>query len=97
VVCGEAVAGGVEFSPAQGGALCLVHRRGMMTSKLPDADAAALESFVHGRLPDTPLDDRHVAAHRRLLLAFIRYHLAESRALPAMAFWDAESWNVTSS
>jgi DNA repair protein RecO (recombination protein O) len=97
VVCGDPITGSVAFSPAQGGALCPVHRRGMLTSKLPDADAAALQAFVHGRLPEGPLDARHAAAHRRLLLAFIRYHLAESRALPAMAFWDAESWNATSS
>lgn len=97
VVCGEPVTGGVAFSPSQGGALCAVHRRGNLTSKLPDNAAAALNAFVHGRLPDEPVDARHAAAHRRLLLAFIRHHLAESRALPAMAFWDAGSWNATSS
>ena len=97
VVCGEPVRGGVAFSPAQGGALCPVHRRGMLTSRLPDDAAAALQSFVHGQLPGAALDARHAAAHRRLLLSFIRYHLAENRALPAMAFWDAESWNTTSS
>src|SRR5205085_10920616 len=37
VVCGDAISGSVAFAPAQGGALCPVHRRGMHTSKLPDA------------------------------------------------------------
>ena len=37
------------------------------------------------------------AAHRRLLLSFIRHHLAEDRPLPAMAFWDKDAWTGTSS
>jgi DNA repair protein RecO (recombination protein O) len=97
VVCGETTSGAIAFSPAQGGALCAVHRRGVSTAALPDGDAAALQSLIEGRLPANAMDARHFAAHRRLLVGFIRHHLAENRALPAMAFWDAESWNVTSS
>ena len=36
-------------------------------------------------------------AHRRLLLSFIRIHLAEQREMPALAFWDQAAWNPTSS
>ena len=97
VVCGADIEGSVAFSAAQGGALCAIHRAGTRTSQLPDTDAHALARFTHGQLPETPLDPRHAAAHRRLLLAFIRHHLAENRPLPALTFWDAESWNVTSS
>jgi DNA repair protein RecO (recombination protein O) len=94
VICGEASDGAVAFSAAQGGALCSKHRRGERASSLGEPDAAALSAFISGRLPDAPLDSRHVAAHRRLLLSFIRHHLAEHRALPALAFWDAESWST---
>jgi DNA repair protein RecO (recombination protein O) len=97
VACGAAVSGALAFSAAQGGALCPAHRRGVRTAALRATDAAALAALVVGRLPDPPLDDRHAAAHRRLLLGFIRHHLAEQRELPAMAFWDAEAWNATSS
>jgi hypothetical protein len=86
----------VAFSPAQGGALCAGHRAGVTTSMLAESDAAALAALVGGRLPAL-LDARHAAAHRRLLLGFIRHHLAEHRPLPAMTFWDAEPWNTTSS
>ncbi len=87
----------VAFSAEQGGALCPVHRAAAPYRPLKPDDAAALAQLVTGRLPDPPLDARHAMAHRRLLVAFIRHHLAENRALPALAFWDAESWNATSS
>jgi DNA repair protein RecO (recombination protein O) len=96
-VCGAPLQGGVRFSAAQGGALCGAHGRGQGVTKLPSADRDALAALVAGRLPATPLDARHAAAHRRLLVAFIRHHVAEHRALPALAFWDAEAWNAASS
>lgn len=98
-VCGTELRedGGVAFAAAQGGALCATHRSGASTSKLAPADASALRALVQGRLPEPPLDARHEASHRRLLVAFIRHHLAEHRELPAMAFWDAAEWNATSS
>ena len=91
-VCGAVTSGALNFSAEQGGALCAIHKAGAPHRRLPEADAAALAELVRGRLPDPPLDARHAAAHRRLLVAFIRHHLAEQRALPAIAFWDAESW-----
>lgn len=98
-VCGAALPeeGGIAFSAEQGGALCAVHRAGAPYRQLRPPDAAALRELVRGRLPEPPLDARHAAAHRRALVTFIRHHLAENRALPAVAFWDAESWPATSS
>jgi DNA repair protein RecO (recombination protein O) len=97
VVCGSRLDGAVAFSSAQGGSLCATHRRGVKTAKLRDTDRAALEAMIGGRPPEVPLDARHAAAHRRLLLAFVRQHLAEQQPMPALAFWDAESWIGTSS
>ncbi len=97
VVCAEDVGDTLHFSAAQGGAVCARHRAGDRVSSLAPDDRAALASLVTGRLPEPPLDARHAAAHRRLLLGFIRWHVAEQHAMPALAFWDAESWNGTSS
>jgi DNA repair protein RecO (recombination protein O) len=97
-VCGAPVEAPVTFSAAQGGALCRSHRgEGAEHTRLAAADRDALAALVDGRWPDPPLDARHAAAHRRLLVTFIRHHLAEDRPLPALAFWDRESWNATSS
>src|ERR1041385_4568900 len=38
------------------------------------------------------LDDRHLAAHRRLLERYVRHHLAEGAELPALAFWAGRGW-----
>jgi DNA repair protein RecO (recombination protein O) len=97
VVCGTDIPGRLAFSAEQGGALCGSHRSGTRTSTLAPDDAAALAALIGGRFPEPPLDARHQAAHRRLLVGFVRHHLAEQRDLPALAFWDAESWNVTPS
>ncbi len=99
-VCGAATgqAATTYFSAALGGAVCGSHRSGAgAVNRLTAADRDALTSLAAGVLPEAPLDQRHAAAHRRLLLAFIRHHLAEDRPLPAMAFWDREAWNATSS
>jgi DNA repair protein RecO (recombination protein O) len=98
VACGTPVEGTIHFSAAQGGALCAAHRGGapgIATLRPPDRDA--LGALVGGVLPEPRLDARHAASHRRLLLAFIRHHLAEDRPLPAMTFWDRSAWTVTSS
>jgi DNA repair protein RecO (recombination protein O) len=97
-VCGAPIEGATHFSASLGGAVCVAHRGGAgSVAKLTARDRDALLSLVAGLLPEPPLDARHAAAHRRLLLAFIRHHLAEDRPLPAMAFWDKEAWNATSS
>jgi DNA repair protein RecO (recombination protein O) len=98
VACGTPVEGTIYFSAEQGGALCAAHRGGAGgVTKLVPSDREALAALVAGLLPEPRLDARHAASHRRLLLAFIRHHLAEDRPLPAMTFWDQHAWNVTSS
>jgi DNA repair protein RecO (recombination protein O) len=97
-VCGEPMDGAAFFSAVQGGALCREHRGDAARhTTLQPADRDALRALLDGRWPDPPLDVRHAAAHRRLLMTFIRHHLAEDRPLPALAFWDRESWNATAS
>jgi len=97
VVCGTPLEGALAFASAQGGALCDRHRRGVHVSALAVGDRAALAALIGGRLPDPPLDERHEASHRRLLVQFIRTHLAEHRPLPALAFWERQAWIPTSS
>ena len=100
VACGAPVAesGTVHFSASAGGAVCGAHRAGAGgIAKLAPLDRDALAALLGGLLPEPRLDARHAASHRRLLLSFIRYHLAEDRPLPAMAFWDQDAWNATSS
>ena len=97
-VCGAPVDGATHFSAALGGTLCGAHRSGAgSVAKLTARDREALAALVGGLLPEPALDARHAAAHRRLLLSFIRHHLAEDRPLPAMAFWDKDAWTGTSS
>ena len=38
------------------------------------------------------LDERHGAAHRRLLARYVRYHLGEGAELPALEFWLRRPW-----
>ena len=38
------------------------------------------------------LDERHAAAHRRLLARYVRYHLAEGAELPGLEFWLCRPW-----
>ena len=92
----QLIESGLSFSRA-GRALCKTHARGMPAAALKDEAAAARVAMAQGRLPPAPLDARHEAAHRRLLLGFIRHHMAEHRDLPALAFWDSAAWNDTSS
>ena len=98
VSCGGPIAGAVHFSASLGGAVCTTHRSAAGgVAKLAGPDRDALAALLEGLLPEPRLDARHGASHRRLLLSFIRYHLAEDRPLPAMAFWDQAAWNATSS
>jgi len=97
-VCGAAVGDTLAFSALHGGGLCATHRgEAGRTNRLAPEDRDALRALLDGRWPEPPLDARHAAAHRRLLAAFIRHHLAEDRPLPALDFWDKAAWTVTSS
>jgi len=85
----------VAFSAPLGGVLCDGCARGLDTTRLPPADLVDLITLIsgEGELPD--LDGRHLAAHRRLLDRYVRHHLAEGSALPALAFWLEQSRGAT--
>lgn len=94
VRCGNAVdpAGTLTFGPEEGGALCLNCAPASGPARLGPADRAALAALVTGGQDLPELDRRHAASHRRLLARFIRWHVAEGQALPALEFWSARSW-----
>jgi DNA repair protein RecO (recombination protein O) len=92
---GTAVAGnggGVAFSTAEGGVLCLACAGPQPPTRLPpDAyrDLLALND-AGAELP--ALDTAHAAAHRRLVARFVRHHMGESGPLSAMDFWERRAW-----
>lgn len=85
-------AGPIAFSTREGGALCSRCASEFEATRLSAADRVALAALVEseGNLPD--LDARHAAAHRRLAARFVRYHLGEGAALPALEFWERRPW-----
>jgi DNA repair protein RecO (recombination protein O) len=84
--------GPVCFSPQDGGVLCARCARGVVGAALGRGDRTDLAAFLDAAAEIPSLDDRHLAAHRRLLERYIRYHLAEGAALPALEFWITRSW-----
>jgi DNA repair protein RecO (recombination protein O) len=84
--------GAIAFSAAEGGALCTLCARSVDVTELPEDARAALGQLTAptGALPT--LDSRNAAAHRRLIARYIRYHLAEEAALPALEFWLQRAW-----
>jgi DNA repair protein RecO (recombination protein O) len=89
---GEPGAGAGCFSPQDGGMLCARCSRGTVGSRLQRSDRDALEAWLDATAELPVLDDPHLAAHRRLLERYIRYHLAEGAPLPALTFWAARGW-----
>jgi DNA repair protein RecO (recombination protein O) len=89
---GDLPEGDVAFSAPEGGLLCARCARTAGATLLPRGARVALGQLTgdNGPLPD--LDKRNAAAHRRLLARYIRYHLAEGSALPALDFWQAHAW-----
>jgi DNA repair protein RecO (recombination protein O) len=91
--CGsEPGAGAACFSPQDGGVLCSRCARGTVGSRLTGSDRNDLSAWLDSRAELPVLDDRHLAAHRRLLERYIRFHLAEGAPLPALTFWAARGW-----
>ena len=88
------VSGGrpVCFSFQDGGVLCAACARDTVGAQLKAADLADLLALLDPGAELPALDDRHLAAHRRLLERYIRYHLAEGATLPALAFWAERGW-----
>jgi hypothetical protein len=72
--------------------LCARCARGVVGAALGRGDRTDLAAFLDAAAEIPSLDDRHLAAHRRLLERYIRYHLAEGAALPALEFWITRSW-----
>ncbi len=86
--------GPVAFSPAHGGVLCASCATTEETSRLTTTDLTHLDALIHGRNDLPSLDDRYLAAHRRLLDRYVRYHVAEGHDLPAFTFWAGQAWKV---
>lgn len=80
------------FSARDGGILCANCARGTEGAQLKPADRADLSAFLGADAELPSLDEPHLAAHRRLLDRYIRHHLAEGAALPALAFWLDRPW-----
>ncbi len=84
--------GSACFSAQDGGILCARCARDTEGAQLKPTDRANLAAFLNPEAEVPLLDDRHLAAHRRLLERYVRYHLAEGAALPALAFWAERGW-----
>jgi DNA repair protein RecO (recombination protein O) len=84
--------GPLPFSTRDGGALCPSCAPHHGATQLPADARADLESLLDPAAPLPSLDERHGAAHRRLLTRYIRYHLAEGADLPALEFWTQRAW-----
>jgi DNA repair protein RecO (recombination protein O) len=82
----------VPFSAVHGGILCLRCAETADASRLGATDLSDLRAFVLGGSDLPALDDRHLAAHRRLIDRYIRYHLGDGSELPALKFWRERAW-----
>jgi DNA repair protein RecO (recombination protein O) len=80
------------FSTGDGGFLCTRCAAGQAGARLGPADREALLAFVDPAADLPAPDDAHLAAHRRLLARYIRYHLGEGATLPALDFWEQRPW-----
>lgn len=92
---GSPLAGGepVPFSLTEGGTLCGACARERATIGLPREALEGLAALLSPEA-DLPLfDDRHLAAHRRLLARWVRTHLAEADDLPALDSWQQRAWH----
>src|SRR3990172_3778908 len=91
--CGAAAGpGSACFSPQDGGLLCSNCAREIVGSQLRPGDRAALAAWLDPEAELPVLDEGQLAAHRRLLERYIRFHLAEGALLPALTFWAQRSW-----
>src|SRR5262249_41882111 len=84
--------GPIAFSASHGGVLCALCARAQEASRLSAKDLRDLEALVFGRDDLPALDERYLAAHRRLLDRYVRYHLGDGAVLPALAFWLGREW-----
>jgi DNA repair protein RecO (recombination protein O) len=94
VRCGRRLIGeaAMAFSAADGGALCQHCAGGPEETILPAEARAALTRLLSGSDALPPMDARNAQAHRRLAARYIRYHMGEGAALPALEFWVSKAW-----
>ena len=86
------VEGVLPFSTREGGALCPACAAQHGATQLPAEARADLAALLDPDAELPVLDERHGAAHRRLLARYIRYHLGEGAELPALEFWLRRPW-----
>ena len=84
--------GALPFSTREGGALCPACAAQDGATELPAEARADLTALLDPGAALPALDERHGAAHRRLLARYVRYHLAEGAELPALDFWLRRPW-----
>jgi DNA repair protein RecO (recombination protein O) len=84
--------GPLPFSTRDGGALCPTCATQHGATQLPPGARSDLTMLLDPAAPLPTLDDRHSAAHRRLLTRYIQYHLADGADLPALEFWNQRAW-----
>jgi len=84
--------GALPFSTREGGALCPACAAQHGATQLPADARADLAALLDPEASLPLLDERHGAAHRRLLARYVRYHLAEGAELPALDFWLRRPW-----
>jgi DNA repair protein RecO (recombination protein O) len=80
-------AGAVALSLRDGGFLCAACAHLGTTTTLAAPDRADLEALLAEQADLPLLSDRQGAAHRRLLLRWIREHLSGDAAMPALEQW----------
>jgi DNA repair protein RecO (recombination protein O) len=81
-------AGAVALSLREGGFLCAACARIGATTRLAPEDRADLMALLGSQLEWPLLNDRQAAAHRRLLVRWVREHLGDA-AMPALESWGA--------
>ena len=84
--------GALPFSTREGGALCPACAAQHGATQLPADARADLVALLDPDAALPALDERHGAAHRRLLARYVRYHLAEGAELPGLEFWLRRPW-----
>lgn len=87
-------AGPLSFNTREGGALCADCARQHGATTLPADARADLLALVDPAAELPALDERHAAAHQRLLARYIRHHLGEGMELPALDFWSRRPWSA---
>jgi DNA repair protein RecO (recombination protein O) len=80
--------GPLAFSVLEGGAVCPECARAAPTTVLPSTDRADFALLLGEHFAVPVLEPRNEAAHRRLLVRYIRAQLGDDQPLPALEFWQ---------